>query len=123
MVGIDMPVWPRDSPRALAVRRLLGRGLIGCGAAIVVLSALVTSGLLPLWRPSLPAPPSEVLASAPDSSPAEASPGVPPVGSGRELFGAASPSATPDGAAALAMRAETAAELSIAPWTPTAAPV
>jgi len=117
-----MPIWLWNGARAQVVRRLLGRVLIAGGAAIVALSALVASGLLPLWRPSVPPPPSEVLASAPRSTVVAVGSPLPVLGAVRQPVVRASPSATPDAPAALAVLAGTADEYPIAPWTPTAPP-
>jgi LPXTG-site transpeptidase (sortase) family protein len=45
-------------------RRSVGSLLLGAGALLVVLTALAGTGILPLWRPSVPPPPALVEAHA-----------------------------------------------------------
>ena len=49
---------PRPSPEALrAARGFAGTALIGAGAALVTTTILAATGIVPLWRPSVPPPP------------------------------------------------------------------
>jgi LPXTG-site transpeptidase (sortase) family protein len=62
---------PRLAAGARRARRLLGGALIGGGTALVVASALAATGALPLWRPSVPAPPPAVLTPQPEAAAAQ----------------------------------------------------
>jgi LPXTG-site transpeptidase (sortase) family protein len=52
------------SPRGRTLRRLLGGLLAGAGAMLVLATALAATGVVPLWRPSVPRPPALVEAEA-----------------------------------------------------------
>lgn len=60
---------PDDQRRPRAPRprqhwRLVGGALLGAGGLLVALTALVATGIVPLWRPSVPPPPALVEARA-----------------------------------------------------------
>ena len=51
-------------PRGRTLRRLLGGLLAGAGAMLVLATALAATGVVPLWRPTVPPPPALVEAEA-----------------------------------------------------------
>src|SRR3954469_22462622 len=60
-----MAEHPRPSLALLARhRRRVGAGLLVAGGLLVGLTGLVATGLVPLWRPSVPPPPALVEARA-----------------------------------------------------------
>jgi LPXTG-site transpeptidase (sortase) family protein len=59
----DAPSRP-PAPRPRQRLRLVGGLLLGLGGLLVTLTALVATGVVPLWRPSVPPPPALVEAQA-----------------------------------------------------------
>jgi LPXTG-site transpeptidase (sortase) family protein len=68
-----MPEPRAPDDRRAAARRALGRALPIVGWALVVGNVLVMTGLVPLWRPSLPPP--DILVPAGPAGPAATGPG------------------------------------------------